>query len=133
MWWLYFDDSIEDELGNKNKSFIWGYGHYLVYAFATAVGVLISVNVDVITNHAKIEESHAIAGLAIVIAGYLISVWLCHDFILEKKGIKLFELLILALLILGIGFVFQNILMMSLVFVAMITIRVIREHKQCIS
>ena len=128
MWWLYFDDSVEDELADKKKSFIWGYGHFLIYGFATAVGVLISVNVDVLVNNAKIDGSIAINGLAIVISGYILSVWLCHDHILEKKGLELYELLILAILIVGIALMFNSVLMISIVFVAMITIRLIREH-----
>lgn len=129
MWWLYFDDLIEDELKNKKKSFIWGYGHYLVFGFATAVGVLISVNVDVLANNAKIDESIAIYGLALVISGYLMSVWLCHDFLLEKKGWKLYELLILAVLIAVLTFFFKSVLAISMVFVALIAIRLTRQHK----
>ena len=130
MWWLYFDDIVEEELENKKKSFIWGYGHYFIYGFATAVGVLISVNVDVLANNASIGAHTAITGLAIAISGYLISVWLCHDYLLEKKGLKLYEILILALLILGIAFVLHSVLIMSLVFVALIAIRLSRKHLQ---
>jgi len=130
MWWLYFDDSIEEELANKKKSFIWGYGHYLVYGFATAVGVLISVNVDVLANNAQIDKTLAIYGLALVISGYLVSVWLCHDYLLDKKGLKLYELLFLAILILAITFLFSNILMISFTLVALIVIRLVRKHSQ---
>ena len=130
MWWLYFDDFIEDELANKKKSFIWGYGHYFIYGFATAVGVLISVNVDVLANHAKIEESFATLGMALMIAGYLVSVWLCHDYLLDKKGLKLYELLILAVFVVGIAFLTNSVFLISIVFVALIAIRLTRKHKQ---
>ena len=129
MWWLYFDDSVEDELASETKSFIWGYGHYFIYAFATAVGVLISVNVDVLANNAKIDAGVAIVSLAIVISGYLISVWLCHDYLLEKKGIELYELLILAATVVSIALLFNSILLISLAFVTMILIRLTREHR----
>jgi low temperature requirement protein LtrA len=130
MWWLYFDDEVEDELADKKKSFIWGYGHYLIYGFATAVGVLISVNVDSLANNAKINESDAIIGMALMIAGYLVSVWLCHDYLLEKKGIILYELLILAALVVGIAFLANSVLLISIVFVALIVIRLTRKHLQ---
>jgi len=130
MWWLYFDDTIGEELKSEKKAFIWGYGHYLIFAFATAVGVLISVNVDVLANNAKIGSQTATIGLALMIAGYLVSVWLCHDYLLEKKGIKLFELLILAVLVVGIAVLFNSILLISSAFLILNIIRLVRSHTQ---
>jgi len=130
MWWLYFDDLVEDKLANKKKSFIWGYGHYFIYGFAAAVGVLISVNVDVLTDHAKIDGSIALTGLAIVIAGYLVSVWLCHDYLLDKKGLKRYELLILAATVIGIAILTNSPFLISAVFVALIALRLARKHRQ---
>jgi hypothetical protein len=117
-------------LANKKKSFIWGYGHYFIYGFATAVGVLISVNVDVLTDHAKINASVATTGMAIVIAGYLVSLWLCHDYLLKKKGLERYELLILAAAVVGIALLANSVLLISTVFVALIAIRLTRKHLQ---
>ncbi len=130
MWWLYFDDTIEEELASEKKAFIWGYGHYFIYGFATAVGVLISVNVDVLANNARIDGEIAIIGLALMIAGYLVSVWLCHDYLIEKKGLRLFELLILAGFVVGIAFLFNSLLLISIAFVVLNVIRLAREHSQ---
>lgn len=130
MWWLYFDDKVESELGNKKKSFLWGYGHYFVFLFAAAVGALISVNVDVLAHHAQIDETTAVFGLALSIAGYLVSVWLCHDFLLDRKGLKKYELLMLAALVIGIAMLFQSILLMGIAFVILNVIRLVRRHRQ---
>jgi low temperature requirement protein LtrA len=130
MWWLYFDDFVEEKLANKKLSFIWGYGHYFIYSFAAAVGVLISVNVDVLTDHASIDGSVAITGMAIVIAGYLVSVWLCHDYLLEKKGLERYELLILAASVVGIALLVNSVLLISAVFIVLIAIRLTRKHLQ---
>jgi len=130
MWWLYFDDTVEKELASEKKSFIWGYGHYLIYSFAAAVGVLISVNVDVLANNAKIDSELAVFGLALMIAGYLVSIWLCHDYLLEKKGLMLFELLILAVLVIGIAYLFHSLLLISVAFVVLNVIRLTRKHAQ---
>jgi len=132
MWWLYFDDKVEAELSNKKKSFIWGYGHYFVYAFATAVGALISVNVDVLTHHAEIEENTAVLGLALSVAGYLISVWVCHDFLLNKKGFIRYELLLLAALIIGVAVFMNSILVIGLSFMLLNIIRLVRQHRSFI-
>ena len=131
MWWLYFDDTIEEELASEKKSFIWGYGHYFIFGFATAVGALISVNVDVLANNAKIGQDMAVIGLGLAIAGYLVSVWLCHDYLLEKKGIKLYELLILAALVVAIAVLSNGILLIGIAFVGLNVIRVTRQHIQC--
>jgi low temperature requirement protein LtrA len=130
MWWLYFDDKVESELGNKKKSFLWGYGHFFIYLFAAAVGALISVNVDVLTDHAKIDETTAVLGLALSVAGYLLSVWLCHDLLLAKKGFEKYEILLLAVLVVGIAIVFQSILLMGIAFVTLNAIRLVRRHRK---
>ena len=130
MWWLYFDDELGEELRHEHKSFIWSYGHYFIYAAATAVGALISVNVDVLTDHAKISHEWAVIGLGISVAFYLASVWFCHDFLLNKTGVKRYELLILAIIVLGIAFFFKSILLVGFAFVCLNAIRLIRKHKQ---
>jgi low temperature requirement protein LtrA len=130
MWWLYFDDTVEKQLASKKKAFIWGYSHYFIYGFATAVGVLISVNVDVLTNSAKINGEIAMIGLALMLAGYLVSVWISHDYILEKKGFQRFELLILAALVIGSIFLFNSLLLISTLFVSLNIIRLTRKHIQ---
>jgi low temperature requirement protein LtrA len=130
MWWLYFDDKVDSKLENKKKAFLWGYGHYLIYLFATAVGALISVNVDVLTDHAKIDESIAVTGLALSIAGYLTSVWFCHDLLLDRNGLQKYELLILAACVVGISILFQSIVLMGIAFVALNVIRLVRRHRQ---
>jgi len=131
MWWLYFDDAnMGDKLANDKKIFIWSYGHYFIFGFATAVGALISVNVDVLANNAKIDQDLAVIGLAIAIIGYLISVWLCHDLLLEKKGIQRYELLILAIFVVGITIFSNSVLLIGIAFVTLNIIRLIRQHIQ---
>lgn len=130
IWWIYFDETVEKELASEKKSFIWGYSHYLVYGFAAAVGVLISVNADVLANSAEINADTAIIGLALVLAGYLISVWICHDYLLEKKGFQLFELLILAVLVISIAYFTHSVLLISIALVALNVTRLVRKHNQ---
>src|SRR6266704_3330674 len=39
MWWLYFEQHAEERLSTTNlTSFVWGYGHYLIFASAAGVG-----------------------------------------------------------------------------------------------
>ena len=128
MWWLYFDDKMGEVLASEWKSFVWGYGHYFVYASATAVGALISVNVDVLTDHAAIDQSTAVFGLSLAIAAYLVSIWLCHDFLLKKKGLERLELLLLAVIVVLLAVFTQSVLLIGLAFVALNVIRLVRRH-----
>ncbi|MET0070239.1 MAG: low temperature requirement protein A [Candidatus Thiodiazotropha sp.] len=130
MWWLYFDDRVEAELGSETKAFVWGYGHYFVFLFATAVGALISVNVDVQSNHAEISNHYAVTGLALAIAGYLVSVWAVHDSLLAKSGLEAVELPLLAVAVIAIAVLFETVLLIGLAFVTLNAIRLVRKHRQ---
>jgi len=129
MWWLYFDDRLEEKLHSETTCFIWSYGHYFLFGAAAAVGALISVCVDAASSHGHITMDKAVLGLAIALAIYLIATWLCHDFILKKKGFKLFELLILAFVILILAVTTKSVLLIGLAFVTLNAFRLWRRHR----
>ena len=52
---------------------------------------------------------------------------------MAKKGIELYELLILAVLVIGIAYLFDSVLLIGLVFIVLNVIRLTRAHKQCIA
>ena len=79
MWWIYFDRPVHDLLTSLRKAIIWGYGHYLVFAAAAAVGAGLAVAVDQATHHAKVSAVAAGAAVAIPVAVYLLCLWFLHD------------------------------------------------------
>jgi low temperature requirement protein LtrA len=79
MWWTYFDRPVHDLLSSMRKAFIWGYGHYVVFGAAAAVGAGLAVNVDYATAHAKIGEVGAGAAVAVPVATFLVCLWFLHD------------------------------------------------------
>lgn len=79
LWWVYFDRPVDDLLTSFRKAFVWGYGHYLVFAAAAAVGAGLAVAVDHATHHAKVGAVGAGAAVAIPVAVYLICLWFLHD------------------------------------------------------
>jgi low temperature requirement protein LtrA len=79
MWWAYFDRPVHDLLTSLGKAIVWGYGHYLVFAAAAAVGAGLAVNVDQVTHHAKISAGAAGAAVAIPVAVFLVCLWFLHD------------------------------------------------------
>ncbi len=79
MWWFYFDRPVHDLLTSFRKAFIWGYGHYLVFAAAAAVGAGLAVTVDHVTHHAKVDAIGAGIAIAVPVAVYLACLWFLHD------------------------------------------------------
>jgi hypothetical protein len=78
MWWLYFEYPSEGLLTSLGRSFIWGYGHYFVWAAAAAVGAGFAVATDHITGQTEIGPTGAGAAVAIPVALYIISLWAVH-------------------------------------------------------
>ena len=54
MWWIYFDRPVHDLLASLRTAIVWGYGHYVVFAAAAAVGAGLAVAVDQAAHHTKI-------------------------------------------------------------------------------
>jgi low temperature requirement protein LtrA len=75
MWWLYFAKPAQWFLTSLRVAFVWGYGHYFVFASAAAVGAGIAVNVDRATRHAPISNAYAGAAVTIPVAVYLVTLW----------------------------------------------------------
>lgn len=60
-WWLYFLDSDAPRLdARRDLGFVWGYGHYLVFASLAAIGAGIEVTIEAI--------SHAVAAPPLLVA-----------------------------------------------------------------
>jgi low temperature requirement protein LtrA len=78
MWWLYFAKPARHGGVTGMTSFVWGYGHLVVFSAAAAVGAGISVVVDQATHHAEVTARAATAAVAVPVALYLLSVWLLH-------------------------------------------------------
>jgi low temperature requirement protein LtrA len=78
MWWLYFDRPVHDLLTSLPKAFQWGYGHYLVFAAAAAVGAGLAVTVDHVTHRAHVGPIAAGAAVAIPVVVYLSTLWVLH-------------------------------------------------------
>jgi low temperature requirement protein LtrA len=78
MWWLYFDRSAHDLLTSLRTAILWGYGHYVVFASAAAVGAGLAVAVDYDTHVAhvgRVAAGYAVAG---PVAVFVLAVWILH-------------------------------------------------------
>lgn len=76
-----------------------------------------------------IEERMGLLTL-IALAFYLIAAWLCHDFILKKKGPELLELLVLAVVVILLAVTTQSVLLIGFAFATLNIIRLSRMHRE---
>lgn len=77
-WWLYFARSAERFLGPNTLSFLWGYGHYFIFASAAALGAGLAVNVDQVAGSTVIGDRMAAASVAVPSAIFILSLWFFH-------------------------------------------------------
>jgi low temperature requirement protein LtrA len=87
MWWIYFDQPVETLLTrareafsakDEAQSFIWGYGHYFVFASAAAVGAGLAVAVDQVVGHTTLTDLESAFVLTCPVVLFLLTVWVLH-------------------------------------------------------
>jgi low temperature requirement protein LtrA len=79
MWWLYFTDDEHLDSEANQRAFVWGYGHFLIFAAAAAAGAGFAVQVDLLTEHAHLTRRTADLAVAIPVAVYMFGLWLVRD------------------------------------------------------
>jgi low temperature requirement protein LtrA len=78
MWWMYFAKPAAESLVSNRVGFPWGYGHFVVFASAAAVGAGVAVMVDSITHHAHLSDTGAAAAFTIPVILYVLAVVFLH-------------------------------------------------------
>ena len=79
LWWLYFLQPAGDGLASRrDRSYVWGYGHYGIFAALAALGAGLEVAVEQ-TGH-DVAASPVVIGYAIAIpvAVFLTLLWALH-------------------------------------------------------
>ncbi|WP_043729130.1 low temperature requirement protein A [Streptomyces zinciresistens] len=78
-WWIYFVVPIHGHLRSNRQAFLWGYGHYVVFASAAAIGAGLEVAVEQAVGKAEISTLAASAAVTLPTALYLLTVWALHS------------------------------------------------------
>ncbi|MFI2204387.1 low temperature requirement protein A [Streptomyces sp. NPDC020192] len=78
-WWIYFVVPIHGHLRSNGQAFLWGYGHYLIFASAAAIGAGLEVAVEQAVGNAHISTLSASAAVTLPTALYLLTVWALHS------------------------------------------------------
>ncbi|MFD3308903.1 low temperature requirement protein A [Streptomyces sp. NPDC058694] len=77
-WWIYFVVPIHGHLSSSRKAFLWGYGHYVIFASAAAIGAGLEVAVEQAVGKAHISTVAASAAVTLPTALFLLTVWVLH-------------------------------------------------------
>ncbi|MFE7898898.1 low temperature requirement protein A [Streptomyces sp. NPDC057424] len=78
-WWIYFAVPVHGHLRSNRQAFLWGYGHYLVFASAAAIGAGLEVAVEQTTGKAHLSTLAASSAVTLPTALYLLTVWALHS------------------------------------------------------
>ena len=79
LWWLYFNEQEFKALKKKVSTFLWGYGHVVIFASIAAFGAGLAINLDYLDHHAKITYFVANLTVTIPAAGFLLGIWFVHE------------------------------------------------------
>ncbi|MFI1397485.1 low temperature requirement protein A [Streptomyces sp. NPDC020681] len=103
-WWIYFAVPAHDRLVGNREAFLWGYGHYLIYASGAAIGAGLEVAVEQAVDEAHISTTAASAAVTVPAALFLMTVWLLHSRHFKHGMAQQLTLPVSALAILGCTF-----------------------------
>ncbi|MCZ1016346.1 low temperature requirement protein A [Streptomyces noursei] len=78
-YWIYFAVPIHLHLRSNRQAFLWGYGHYLVFCSAAAIGAGIEIAVEQSSGRAHLSAHAAAACVTVPGALYMFTVWLIHS------------------------------------------------------
>jgi low temperature requirement protein LtrA len=79
LWWLYFLSPAGEGLGDRRHlSYLWGYGHYGIFAALAALGAGLKVAVEQTGHDLKTSPIAICYAVAIPAATFVISHWLVH-------------------------------------------------------
>jgi len=135
MWWAYFKHNAAEERDlQHDTAFLWGYGHYAVFAAVAAVGAGLNVAADLTHQEAEIGPITASLTVAVPVAIYLVAAWLVNRS--GRAGAVLRPVLLAVVLVLlaavGIGrfSVPLSILAMGLIVAALVGVAAYRASRQ---
>ncbi|WP_197718358.1 low temperature requirement protein A [Gordonia insulae] len=90
MWWLYFIVPVGDALhAHRRKSFVWGYGHIVIFMAAAAVGAGLHVAALYIEHETHIGAGPVVATLAVPLGVYCLGILVMYDYLLPFDPMSL--------------------------------------------
>jgi low temperature requirement protein LtrA len=89
LWWLYFLEPAGEGLaGNRSRSYLWGYGHYGVFAALAALGAGLEVAVAAAGHHLEVSPVALGYAVAVPVAIFLLLLWAVHAVLDTRSQIR---------------------------------------------
>jgi low temperature requirement protein LtrA len=129
MWWIYFAKPAAPRLLANRIAFPWGYGHFVVFASAAAVGAGVAVMVDQVTGRTHIGEIAAAASFTIPVVLYLLAVTFIHTLLYGVRRDHLVAMLVAVALAVA-TFTGEAVLVTGMVLAALVAALVTLHAKQ---
>ena len=89
LWWLYFLQPVGEGLAaTRERSYVWGYGHYGVFAALAATGAGLETAVEHGGHHVAASAVAVGYAVAVPVAVFLILVWALHVPIITRPVLR---------------------------------------------
>jgi low temperature requirement protein LtrA len=89
-WWLYFARENADILTDNSVGYVWGFGHYVIFGTAAALGAGLAARVDFYSHHSEVSDLVSSAFVTGSGAAFLAALWIVsirlHDSSLRTAG-----------------------------------------------
>ena len=133
MWWIYFDLPTEHAASRMREdfterlsgAFVWGYGHYLVFASAAATGAGLAVAVDHAIGHSSLTDLQA--GLTVTVSAsiYCTALWMVHFRYKRPGPMRSYAVPVTVLLLLGASFTPEPVLLAGFLLAGLVALSVV--------
>ncbi|QIX27833.1 low temperature requirement protein A [Nocardioides sp. JQ2195] len=106
-WWLYFSRDTGDVLSADNdvNPFVWGFGHYFIFASGAALGAGLAARVDHYSHHAEIGDVVSSAFVTGPVVVFLVALWAVHLRLHDPSARTWGPLLVVCLALAAVTFV----------------------------
>jgi low temperature requirement protein LtrA len=89
LWWLYFLHPAGEGLAShRDRSYLWGYGHYGIFAALAAVGAGLSIAVEQTGGHVVVSSVAVGYAIAVPVAVFIVLVWALHSPLLFQPALR---------------------------------------------
>jgi low temperature requirement protein LtrA len=89
LWWLYFLEPAGEGLTRRReRSYLWGYGHYGIFAALAALGAGLEVAVEQTGHHIQVSPVTVCYAVAIPVGVLLVLLWAVHVPIVPRPAIR---------------------------------------------
>jgi low temperature requirement protein LtrA len=129
MWWIYFAKPAAPALVSNRVGFPWGYGHYVVFASAAAVGAGVAVMVDAVTDRTHISDTASAATFTIPVILYVVAVAFIQTLLHGVHRDRLLGFGAAVALIVGATFTGQPVLLTGVVLAALVALLLVQHER----